>query len=104
ATFVSATTDRGSLSTNAGRAVANIGTLASGEVASIVVAVRPNASSSTNGTLLLTNAALARRNEPEPYLGNNNQTNILTTLGLALSVADTFAFEGNNGLTNMLFN
>jgi uncharacterized repeat protein (TIGR01451 family) len=98
ATYVSSSIDHGSLTLNGGTVVGNIGTLASGDVASLVIAVRPNG----NGNL--TNTAVVRRNEAEAYLSNNSLTNIVAAVGLALTVADTSIVEGHSGANNMVFN
>jgi len=97
ATFLGVTSDRGTVSEAAGQIVADIGTLTNGEVATIAVAVFPN------GADALTNSAVAVRAEPEPFVGNNVLTNVVTATGLGLSIDDVTVVEGNAGSTNVVF-
>lgn len=98
ATYISSSTDHGSITLSAGKIVVDVGTLASGEAALTSVAVLPN------GVGTLTNIAIARRNEPEIYLGNNRQTNLVSVITLGLSVYDAAVREGDSGATNLVFN
>jgi uncharacterized repeat protein (TIGR01451 family) len=97
ATYVSSTTDRGTISQVGSRIVADIGTLASGGTALVTIAVRPNAA------VTVVNSAIVRRNEVEAYLANNAQTNSVAIVPRSLSAEPTFVREGQSGMTNAAF-
>lgn len=75
-TLISATSDRGTWTTNGNDLVFELGTMAAGEKAAMTIVVQPH----TNA--VLTNVAAATTTSVEPILGNNRRT--VTTL------ADTY--------------
>jgi uncharacterized repeat protein (TIGR01451 family) len=97
ATYVSSSTDHGTVSVDAGVLSANIGALTNGEVATLTLAVFPN------GLGAVTNVVVARRDQAEPYLGNNAQTNRVTVVDLFVDIQDVSLLEGHSGTTNALF-
>jgi uncharacterized repeat protein (TIGR01451 family) len=97
ATYVASTTDRGTVSTNGGAVIADIGTLGNGEVATVSVSVLPE------GLGIITNTVVIRRDQAEPYLGNNAQTNRVQVVNLFVDIPDVALTEGHAGTTNAVF-
>ena len=96
--LVSAVASQGSLSTNAGQVVCNLGTLTNGVTATATIVV-----TSTLAGVVLTNVAMVVRNEIDANPTNNVATNTIT-VGLAgASIADTSVVEGEVGTTNAVF-
>ena len=86
-TFVSATTNRGTVSASNGTLTANIGNVAFNGTATVTVTVRVN--SSTTGTL--SNTATVTGNQPDPVPGNNSDTEptvVITRTDLAIDKRD----------------
>ncbi len=86
-TFVSASSNRGTVSTSNGVVSANIGNLAFNGTATVTVTVRVN--SSTIGTL--SNTATVTGNQPDPVPGNNSDTEptvVVTRTDLAIDKRD----------------
>ena len=79
ATFISATSDHGTVSGANGNYLVNIGALTNGEVAVYTLVVKP-----TNA-ITFTNTAVIVRTEAEFYTGNNSATNVVTGCAVAES-------------------
>ena len=97
APFVTVSLSRGSLIQSEAKLFGTIGTLASGETATLTVVVRPTSAIS------LTNVAWASRQEAEVYLGNNHLTNVVAARAQGLHVTGTSLTDGSGGFTNALF-
>ena len=97
--LVSALASQGSLSTNAGQVVCNLGTLANGVTATATIVVTP-----TLAGVVLTNVAMVVRNEIDANPTNNVATNIVAVGPAGVSIADTSVVQAEVGTTNAVFN
>ena len=95
---VSAVASQGSLSTNAGLVVCNLGTLTNGVTATATIVVTPMLAG-----VVLTNVAMVVRKEIDANPTNNAATNMVAVGFAGVSVADTSVVEGEVGTTNAVF-
>ena len=95
---VSAVASQGSLSTNAGLVVCNLGTLTNGVTATATIVVTPMLAG-----VVLTNVAMVVRKETDANPTNNAATNMVAVGFAGVSVADTSVVEGEVGTTNAVF-
>lgn len=97
ATLVSVTSSQGTVTTNAGVIVCNLGTMSGTSSAAITIL----AQSISVGTI--TNQTTVSRGEPDAYLVNNSAVAITSVQTPVISINDISLYEGNSGATNAVF-